>query len=265
MLIQFIGDRCGIIIYRCNLNLTNLCYYLTKTIYYWLLIMLLDFMNESRLMASITIGINEWLAPQISEHCPYKILGLLIIREVWFSRPGIESIFTLSDGIVYEWITSDAVTSSRISVFTGRIARLSTSSNRISPIFRFIVFSINELWLIRGKLSYEYLQYHWWPVALIVINGFTISSIRYNKHRDGIAINSKIIAGIIVQIISMLWDSFSKRYWNLLFMININIYLIIVVTRTIINISISWNHSSDTEIIDLGSCSSSCIHGLIWR
>jgi len=64
--------------------------------------MLFNFINELRLVASITIGINEWLAPQISEHCPYKILGLLIIREVWFSRPGIASTFTLSDGIVHE-------------------------------------------------------------------------------------------------------------------------------------------------------------------
>jgi hypothetical protein len=41
---------------------------------------------------SITIGMNLWLAPQISEHCPYRIPGRIIEKLVWFSRPGVGSV-----------------------------------------------------------------------------------------------------------------------------------------------------------------------------
>ena len=49
-IIHLIGDICGI----------------TKV--YSLFIFLIHWINELRLTDSITIGINEWLAPQISEH-----------------------------------------------------------------------------------------------------------------------------------------------------------------------------------------------------
>jgi len=39
-------------------------------------------------------------------------------------------------------------------------------------------------------------------MILIVNKGSTISSIEYNKEKEGIAINTKITAGKIVQIIS---------------------------------------------------------------
>jgi hypothetical protein len=35
-------------------------------------------MNDDLEMDSITIGINEWTDPQISEHCPKKIPGRVI-------------------------------------------------------------------------------------------------------------------------------------------------------------------------------------------
>lgn len=71
-------------------------------------------MNIVGEILSITIGMNLWLAPQISEHCPKKIPVRLGKNLVWFSRPGVASIFTPIDGIVHEWITSAAVTIIRI-------------------------------------------------------------------------------------------------------------------------------------------------------
>lgn len=60
------------------------------------------------------IGINEWFAPQISEHCPYIILDRLIKKFNWFNRPGVASTLIPNDGIVHEWRTSIAVTIIRI-------------------------------------------------------------------------------------------------------------------------------------------------------
>lgn len=79
---------------------------------------------------SITIGMNLWFAPQISEHWPYKRPVRLILKLVWFKRPGVPSIFTPREGIVQEWITSAEVTISRTWVIKGIVIRLSTSSSR---------------------------------------------------------------------------------------------------------------------------------------
>ncbi len=87
-------------------------------------------MNVFMLVDSTEIGINEWLAPQISEHCPKKIPGFIITNLNWFNRPGSASTFTPNAGTVHAWITSAAVIRLRISVIIGRIVRLSTSSNR---------------------------------------------------------------------------------------------------------------------------------------
>jgi len=53
------------------------------------------------------------------------------------------------------------------------------------------------------KSVYSYLQYHWCPIALRVILGFLISSVRYSRRRDGRARNKRIIAGKIVQMVSI--------------------------------------------------------------
>ena len=58
------------------------------------------------LIDSILIGIKLWLIPQISEHWPNKIFGLLIIIFFLLIWLGIESILIFNDGIVHEWITS---------------------------------------------------------------------------------------------------------------------------------------------------------------
>jgi len=60
------------------------------------------------LQDSITIGINLWLAPQISEHWPKNRPGALIKNDDWLRRPGTASALTARAGIVHEWITSAA-------------------------------------------------------------------------------------------------------------------------------------------------------------
>lgn len=69
-----------------------------------------------RLVDSITIGINLWLIPQISEHCPKKIPGRYINNDAWFNRPGIESILIPREGMVQAWITSIEVVRIRIGI-----------------------------------------------------------------------------------------------------------------------------------------------------
>jgi len=74
------------------------------------------------------MGINEWLVPQISEHCPLNIPSRFEKMKIWFRRPGKASTFTPKAGTVQEWITSKDVTNPRIGVFRGRI--------RVSLVFR---------------------------------------------------------------------------------------------------------------------------------
>lgn len=79
----------------------------------------------------MTIGINLWLAPQISEHWPKYTPERLTERQNWLIRPGTASIFTPKEGTVHEWITSEEETKNRIGKKVGKIKRLSTSSKRI--------------------------------------------------------------------------------------------------------------------------------------
>lgn len=76
------------------------------------------------------IGINLWLAPQISEHWPYKSPVRFTLNLAWFRRPGVPSIFTPIEGIVQEWITSADETINRIWVLKGITIWLSTSKRR---------------------------------------------------------------------------------------------------------------------------------------
>jgi hypothetical protein len=67
----------------------------------------------------------------------------------------------------------------------------------------------SEVWIMYESIStlrksvYSYLQYHWWPIVLIVKFGLLTSSVRYRRRSDGIARNSKIIAGKIVHTVSI--------------------------------------------------------------
>lgn len=105
--------------------------------------------------ASSTIGIKLWLAPQISEHCPYNKPGRRQYILNWLSRPGIASTLIPNDGIVHEWITSAADTRRRICVLNGITVRLSTSRSRrsISLIScEGIIYESNSTW---GKSEYS--------------------------------------------------------------------------------------------------------------
>jgi len=64
------------------------------------------------------------LEPQISEHWPIRIVGWLIIKFIWFNRPGIASALIPRDGMVHEWITSAEVVITRIGSIHGIIILL---------------------------------------------------------------------------------------------------------------------------------------------
>jgi len=188
----------------------------------------------------MTIGINLWFIPQISEHWPKNTPGRFIDRRVWFNRPGVESILIPREGTVQEWITSIEVVNKRIGSLNGIIHRLSTSNNR--NLFSSIVFwgTINESKFRLGKSEYSYLQYHWWPIALTVILQLLISSVKYKILIDGIAIKIKIIIGVIVQINSIVWPWSKNRSINLFFIINIIMKKINKVIKRRISIVKSW-------------------------
>ena len=56
------------------------------------------------------------------------------IRVVWFSRPGIASVFKPRDGTAHECSTSSEDTNILIVISIGRTTRLSTSSVHSSEI-----------------------------------------------------------------------------------------------------------------------------------
>ena len=134
------------------------------------------------LTTSITIGINLWFAPQISEHCPKYRPGRWAINFTWFKRPGTASAFTPKEGTVHEWSTSADEIKTRMWVLKGTTVRLSTSSNRkflTSISVSGIMYESNSNASsdpILQKSVYSYLQYHWCPSALIVSDASTESS-----------------------------------------------------------------------------------------
>lgn len=134
-------------------------------------------MKFIRLVDSMTIGMNLWLIPQISEHWPKKIPGRDINIVVWFNRPGVESILIPRDGTVQAWITSIEVVRIRMGKLKGKMHRLSVSNNRNSLVESWLVGIINELNSILGKSLYSYLQYHWCLIDLIVILLIWVSSV----------------------------------------------------------------------------------------
>jgi len=96
-------------------------------------------MNLFNVIDSIWIGINLWLIPQISEHCPKYIPGRLRNKLIWFIRPGMASILIASLGIVQEWITSSDEINKRILSLNGMIVLLSTSINRKFSLFKLLI------------------------------------------------------------------------------------------------------------------------------
>lgn len=131
-----------------------------------------------KLVDSMTIGINLWFVPQISEHCPKNSPGRFMNNIVWFKRPGVESILIPRAGTVHAWITSIEVVNMRIGNLKGKIQRLSTSRSRNSFIVNWFSGIINESNSMFIKSEYSYLQYHWWPIVLMVSLLLWISSVR---------------------------------------------------------------------------------------
>jgi len=76
-------------------------------------------MNHLADETCIKIGINEWFAPQISEHCPENIPSRLGVLKIWLIRPGRASTLVPKEGTVHEWMTSSDVTIIRVVTFTG--------------------------------------------------------------------------------------------------------------------------------------------------
>ena len=60
----------------------------------------------------------------------------------------------------------------------------------------------------------------WCPTAFSVITGLGILSIKYSSRRDGIAIYTKMTAGTVVQIVSIICPSKINRpvclFWTIL-------------------------------------------------
>jgi hypothetical protein len=78
-------------------------------------------------------------------------------------------------------------------------------------------------------------------MALTVTEGELISSVKYRSRRDGIAKRTRIIAGRIVQIASISWESIASVH-VLSFVISINMaYAVTDITRVKITNAWSWN------------------------
>lgn len=157
------------------------------------------------------MGIKLWFAPQSSLHCPNKTPEWVNLRVVRFSRPGVASIFVSITGRVKEWITSSLPIRSRVSVPRGRAARLSASSNRVSPKPRSSEGHIKLSNSTSSKSPYSYLQYHWCPVTLREIEISPSSSWEYRIIILGIATVRRIRVGTRVHKISWYAIAFSCR------------------------------------------------------
>ena len=205
------------------------------------------------------MGINLWLAPQISEHCPKKMPGRWLINFNWFRRPGTASTFTPKEGTVQACNTSEEEINIRICTLKGTTVRLSTSSKRnilVSSSFEGIIYDLNSICailIIDQKSLYSYLQYHWWPKTFTVREESTDSSNIYRRSNEGMAIWINTTAGIIVQIHSIIWLS-SKFIFIYLFDI---ILIIIYITKLIMNTKImlikSWRKINSSMIGEFAS------------
>ena len=229
-----------------------------------------QFKKSFVLTTSITIGINLWFAPQISEHWPKYSPGRWAINLTWLSRPGTASAFTPKDGTVQECKTSADEIKTRIWVLKGTTVRLSTSNKRkclISNSVSGIIYASNstaESDPILQKSVYSYLQYHWCPSALIVNDASIESSSIYNKSKEGIAICTRITAGTIVHTHSIICLSSSVLFIKELY----TMVIIITITNVIINISTilikSCKKINSSIIGELASCSPNWLQVIIY-
>jgi len=219
------------------------------------------------LTTSTTIGINLWLAPQISEHCPKKMPGRWAKNFNWFRRPGTASALTPKAGTVQACSTSAEEISIRICALRGITVRLSTSKSRKSPPSPSVpIYASNSSWALSlrdQKSEYSYLQYHWWPTTLIDKTESIDSSNMYNRRSEGSAIWTKMTAGITVHTHSTIW--LSRRFW--LMNVLLNIRIIIRPTNVIIKIKIvlikSCNKTNSSIIGEFASWRPYCLQCII--
>lgn len=81
-------------------------------------------------------------------------------------------------------------------------------------------------------------------MALRVKLGFLTSSVRYRSRREGMARNRRMIAGIMVQIVSICWASIKYRLVNLFVITEIRAYVTTVITKVRIIRVWSWKEIS---------------------
>ena len=86
-----------------------------------------------------------------------------------------------------------------------------------------------------------------------MIDGFLTSSVKYNSRRDGSAKNTKIIAGTIVQIVSICCASIKYRLVRLFTIRTYIAYVTTDITRVRIISVWSWNEISWSIIGDAAS------------
>jgi len=122
------------------------------------------------------------------------------------SRPGVESAFTPSAGIVQACRTSVEEINICTGVLFGIVVLLSVSSRRKSLMFSFGFMNESNSKPLKSLYSYD--QYHWCPMVLIVIGIFSLSSDKYNSRNEGNAIKIRITPGKNVHKISSWWFSF---------------------------------------------------------
>ena len=107
--------------------------------------------------------------PQISEHWPKKIPGLLIIISIWFRRPGIASTFNPKEGIAHEWITSEDDTKIRRGKFKGINILLSTLNNFKFFVDELVIIKYMSILyiMLEGTISFCNVedQNHWWAIT----------------------------------------------------------------------------------------------------
>ena len=105
------------------------------------------------------------------------------------------------------------------------------------------------------KPEYSKLQYHWCPAAFSVNTGLCTSSIKFNNRRDGIAVSTRMIAGAIVQIVSIICPSRMNCLVCLLWIILIIMYITVVIIINIIIKAWSLKKINFSMIGDALSCS----------
>jgi len=96
------------------------------------------------------------------------------------------------------------------------------------------------------KSEYSQIQYHWCPTAFSVSAGLWNLSIRFISHRNGIAVITRMIAGAVVQIVSIICPS-SMNCLVYLFQVSIIIMYITVVIIISIIIRV-WDDILETYV-----------------